>query len=66
MRTCCRPSSGATAATYDIRLARSASEATAIAEQIADHDHALALMVADTALWAAANPADPMQSLRSP
>ena len=48
---------------YDIRLARSASEATTIAEQIANTDHPLALMVADTALWAAANPADPITAL---
>ena len=48
---------------YDIRLARSASEATTIAEQIANTDHPLALMVADTALWAATNPADPITAL---
>ena len=48
---------------YDIRLARSASEATTIAEQIANTDHPLALMVADTALWAATNPADPITAV---
>src|SRR6476659_5459968 len=48
---------------YDIRLARSASEAATIAEQIANTDHPLALMVADTALWAAAAPADPITAV---
>src|ERR1700730_9446389 len=48
---------------YDIRLARSASEATTIAEQIANTDHPLALMVADTALWAATNPDDPITAV---
>jgi thioredoxin reductase (NADPH) len=48
---------------YDIRLARSASEATAMAEQIAHTDHPFALMVADTALWAATSPADPISAL---
>lgn len=48
---------------YEIRLARSASEATTIAEQIAKTDHPLALMVADTALWASTNPADPITAV---
>ena len=48
---------------YDIRLARSESEATMIAEQVANTDHPLALMVADTALWAATNPADPITAI---
>jgi thioredoxin reductase (NADPH) len=48
---------------YDIRLARSASEATTIAEEIANADHPLALMVADTALWAATNPDDPITAV---
>jgi thioredoxin reductase (NADPH) len=48
---------------YDVRLARSASEATTTAEQIATTDHPLALMVADTALWAAAYPADPITAV---
>jgi len=48
---------------YDIRLARSASEATTVAEQIANTDLPLALMVADTALWAATNPDDPITAV---
>jgi thioredoxin reductase (NADPH) len=48
---------------YDIRLARSASGATTIAEQIANSDHPLALMVADTALWAATNSDDPITAV---
>jgi thioredoxin reductase (NADPH) len=39
------------------------SDATTIAEQIANDGRPLALMVTDTALWAAINPADPITAL---
>ena len=47
---------------YDIRLARSASEATTIAEEIANTDHPLA-DGRRHCLWAATNPADPITAV---